>query len=427
MTDSNGRVGHNQAVVDVRTEIEQLVGFEARAAGTDAERRAAGHLQRRLEELGRHADVESTRIFPSYALTHLIHALLAIVGSVVSITQPVVGLALVVAATVLALLDLMGVAFLTRRLTGARASQNVVSAEDAGKPGTLVLTAHYDAARTGAVFNRRVVERRAALGKAIRRPIGPFEPFVWSLIALLACCVLRAIGLEGYVLTIIQFVPTVMLIVSVPLLAGIALAGVVPGATDNASGVATVLRLAERYGDDLEHFDVWVLLPGAEESFMLGMREWLRRHRRELDPTRTIFLNVDKVGTGTVRYTTKEGFVIAYAYHPTLVELCEQIADEDAEERRYAARPHVSRSATDATAARARRFPAISISCLNSLDYEPNQHLPTDTLENVDHDALERAFGFCSELIELIDERIGPDLADVGRGDKTKLAETDGR
>ena len=413
--------------MDARTEIEQLVGFEARAAGTDAERRAAGHLKRRLEELGRQAELESTRVFPNYALAHLTHALLAIVGSVLSITQPAIGLALVFAATVLTILDLMGIAFVTRRLTGPRASQNVISREVGGKPGTLILTAHYDAARTGAVFNRRVVERRAALGKAIRRPIGPFEPFTWSLIALLVFCVIRAIGIEGYLLTILQFVPTVILIVSVPLFAGIALAGVVPGATDNASGVATVLRLAERYGNDLEHFDVWVLLPGAEESFMLGMRDWMRRHRKELDSTRTIFLNVDKVGTGTVRYTTKEGFVIAYAYHPTLVEMCEQIADEDADEGRYHARGIVSRSATDATAARARRFPAISISCLNSLDYEPNQHLPTDTLENVDPEALERAFGFCSELIELIDERVGPDLAEAGEGDETKLAEADGR
>ena len=413
--------------MDARTEIEQLVGFEARAAGTDAERRAAGHLKRRLEELGRQAELESTRVFPNYALAHLTHALLAIVGSVLSITQPAIGLALVFAATVLTILDLMGIAFVTRRLTGPRASQNVISREGGGKPGTLILTAHYDAARTGAVFNRRVVERRAALGKAIRRPIGPFEPFTWSLIALLVFCVIRAIGIEGYLLTILQFVPTVILIVSVPLFAGIALAGVVPGATDNASGVATVLRLAERYGTDLEHFDVWVLLPGAEESFMLGMRDWMRRHRKELDSTRTIFLNVDKVGTGTVRYTTKEGFVIAYAYHPTLVDLCEQIADEDADEGRYHARGIVSRSATDATAARARRFPAISISCLNSLDYEPNQHLPTDTLENVDPEALERAFGFCSELIELIDERVGPDLAEAGEGDETKLAEADGR
>jgi hypothetical protein len=128
------------------------------------------------------------------------------------------------------------------------------------------------------------------------------------------------------------------------------------------------------------------------------------------------------VGSGTVRYATREGFVVAYAYHPTLVQLCRQIQEEDADERRYGARAMTSRTATDATAARASGFPAISISCRNALDYEPQERQPTDTPENVDEQALERAFGFCSELIELIDERIGPDLA--GRGE-TELSEAD--
>jgi Peptidase family M28 len=115
-----------------------------------------------------------------------------------------------------------------------------------------------------------------------------------------------------------------------------------------------------------------------------------------------------------VRYTTREGFVLTYRYHPRLVELCEQIAEEDEEENRYGAERLVSRLATDATAARSRGFPAISISCLNALDYEPNQHQQTDTVENVDPAAMERAFGFCSELVELIDESVGPDLTDPG-------------
>jgi hypothetical protein len=413
-------------MVDALHEVEELVGFEARGPGTDAERRAAGHLAARLEDLGRQAEIESIRVFPNYAVAHLIHALLGIVGSVLSITAPLAGTLLVLVAAISAALDLTGTFFLVRRLTGGRASQNVISREDSDRPGTLILTAHYDAARAGVVFGRRATERRAALGKLIRRPIGPFEPFFWSLILLLVCCVIRLAGLEGYLLTILQFIPTVVLILSVPLFADIAISGVVPGAADNASGVATVLRLAERYGGDLDHFDVWVLFPGAEEGLMLGMREWLKRHRKELDSARTIFLNVDKAGTGTVRYTTREGFVLTYAYHPTLVGLCEQIAEEDAEENRYGARPVKSRSATDATAARARRFPAISISCLNALDYEPHQHQPSDVVENVDPQALERAFGFCSELIELIDERVGRDLAAAGEDEATELSEADG-
>ncbi|MFL5887216.1 MAG: M28 family metallopeptidase [Thermoleophilaceae bacterium] len=416
-----------ESMVDARREIEELVGFEARWPGTDAERRAAGHLAKRLEDLGREAQIEPTRVLPNYATTHLIHALLAIVGSVLSITAPSAGFALVLVATVSAGLDLTGIAFLIRRLTGARASQNVVSREEGDKPGTLILTAHYDAARTGVIFGRRTSERRAALGKLLHRPIGPFEPFFWSLIALLVCCALRLGGIEGYVLTIVQFIPTVVLIVSAPLFADIALSGVVPGASDNASGVATVLRLAERYGGDLDNFDVWVLFPGAEEGLMLGMREWLKRHRKELDAARTIFLNVDKVGHGTVRYVTKEGFVVAHAYHPTLVDLCDQIAEEDEEEGRYGARPVASRNGTDATAARSRGFPAITISCLNALDYDPTYHQATDTPENIDPEALERAFGFCSELIELIDERVGKDLVAAGEGDATELSEADGR
>jgi hypothetical protein len=409
-------------VIEPHQEMQELVDFEARGPATDAERRAAGHLATRLRELGRDAEVEPIRVFPNYGLTHVIHALLGIVGSVISITSPLAGTVIVLVAAASAALDLTGTLSPVRRLTGARASQNVVSREDGGKPGTLILTAHYDASRAGAIFGRRISERRAALGKLIRRPIGIFEPYFWSLIVLLACCTLRLVGIEGFVLTIVQFVPTIVLIVAVPLFADIALSGVVPGAADNASGVATVLRLAERYGDDLDHLDVWVLFPGAEEALLSGMREWLRKHRGELDRTRTIFLNIDTVGTGTVRYATKEGFVVAYSYHPTLVQLCRQIQVEDEDENRYGARPMKSRTGTDATAARSRGFPAISISCRNALDYEPHEHQATDTIDNVDPAALERAFGFCSELIELIDERIGPDLAEPG---ETELSDAD--
>jgi hypothetical protein len=409
-------------VIEPLDEIKELVAFEARGPGTDAERRAADHLAARLGDLGRESAIESIRVFPNYAVAHLIHALLGIVGSVVSIGSPLAGLLIVLLAALSAALDLAGIFSPVRRLTGARASQNVISREDGGRPGTLILTAHYDAPRGGALFGRRLSERRAALGKLIRRPIGAFEPYFWSLIALLVACTLRLLGIDGFVLTVVQFVPTVVLIVAVPLLADVALSGVVPGAIDNASGVATVLRLAERYGEDLDHFDVWVLFPGAEDGLLLGMREWLRRHRKELDRARTIFLNVDMVGTGTVRYATREGFVVGYSYHPSLVQLCRQIQEEDEDERRYGARPMKSRTATDATAARARGFPAMSISCRNALDYEPRERQPTDIPENVDEEALERAFGFCSELIELLDEQIGPDLAERG---ETALSEAD--
>lgn len=378
--------------MDALREIEELVAFEARGAGTDSERRAAEHLRGRLEELGREAEVEPISVHPNWALTHAVHALLAILGSVLSVDAPIAGAAILLLVAVSTFGDLTGTFVLLRRLTGRRASQNVFSPEDGDKPGTLVLVAHYDAGRGGAVLTPRAIERRAVLGKVIRRPIGIFEPFFWSIVIVLACAVVRLFDIDALALTIVQFIPTVVLIVSVPLLMDIALSGFTRAENDDASGVATVLRLADRYGGTLEHFDVWVLFTGAGKSLMLGMREWLRRHRGELDQSTAVFLDIGPVGHGTPRYTRKEGFVVAAAYHPALLELCEEIEH---------GRPVVSRGVTDAHLARLRGYPAASISCLNAMDY---------SLDRVEEEALEQGHDFCSELIELIDERVGPDL-----------------
>ncbi|MEA2480163.1 MAG: hypothetical protein QOJ07_2085 [Thermoleophilaceae bacterium] len=400
--------------MDALAEIEGLTAHHGRLAGTDAERRAARHLVGRLRDQGRDAGTEAISVHPNYALTHLIHAVLAIGGGLLATSIPLAGTLVVLATAVSAFGDLTGSFHIVRRITGRRASQNVVSREETGKPGTLVLVAHYDAARSGAVFKPRARARRERIGRALlRRPIGPFEPFFWSIMAVLICCALRLLGVGGTALQVAQFVPTIVLIVAAPLLADIALSDVVAGASDNASGVATVLRLADRYGERLDDFDVWVLFTGAQESLQLGMRAFLRRHRKTLDRSRTVFVCVDDVGgTGGIRYATKEGFVLAYAYHPDLVAMCDQIrAEDEADEHYYDAAPLNTRTATDAHRARVAGFPAISIGCAET----PHYHSPTDTPENVDEDALERAYDFCSELVELVDERIGPRLEEPER------------
>jgi hypothetical protein len=401
--------------VDPLVEIEELVAHDGRFPGTDAERRAAHHLAQRLRDLGREADTEAISVHPRYALTHLIHALLALAGGLLATAEPLAGTIVLLIVAVSAFGDLTGSFHLIRRLTGRRASQNVVSREETGKPGTLVIVAHYDAARSGSVFNRRALARRAKLGRLIHRTIGPFEPFFWAIMALLVCSALRLLDVGGIGLSIAQFVPTIVLIVAVPLLADIALSSVVPGASDNASGVATALRLADRYCERLASFDLWVVLTGAQESMQLGMAAFLKRHRSELDPSSTVFVCVDDVGSGTVRYATKEGYILAYPYHPDLVALCDQLRDEDQEDGFYGAQPIVSRIATDAYRARAKGYPAIAIGCTNELGFPDNYHQPTDAPGNIDPQALERAYEFCSELIELVDEHIGPRIGTPAR------------
>ena len=103
--------------------------------------------------------------------------------------------------------------------------------------------------------------------------------------------------MEGTALTVVQFIPTVVLIVYVALLDVVPLPPA-PGEVDNASGVGVVLRLAERL-DGLDYFGVHVLFTGSQKAMAQGCA-FLRAHRREL-PGDTVVLNLDAVGGGAVR------------------------------------------------------------------------------------------------------------------------------
>src|SRR5215475_8912948 len=135
--------------------IRELCSFEGRGPGTDAERRAANALSTRLRGMGRRTDLEPFFAHPQYAIVHLIHAALGIAGSLLATVQPAVGFALVLFAAVSTYLDLNTRLYLVRSLIFRRVSQNVVSPGNRpDAPARLILTAHYDAARTGFIFSK---------------------------------------------------------------------------------------------------------------------------------------------------------------------------------------------------------------------------------------------------------------------------------
>jgi Peptidase family M28 len=401
--------------VDLTADIEALVDVGRRAPGSDAERRAAAYLKKRLEGLGRQADVESVDAWPAWPLAYAILAVLAVVGSVLSVSVPALGAALALIAALLTFLDAGVLLPTVRRLLGRRASQNVVSWGDRDKPGALILLAHYDAGKSGIALSQKAEARRAAFGNLVRRPIGPLEPLFWAQLVILVCCVLRLAGLSGLLLTVVQFVPTVLLIVAVALLLDVALSPTKAGENDNATGAALALRLAERFGKgQLDHFDVHVLLTGGQKAIAAGSRSFLKRHKRELSRGRSVILNLDAVGSGTVRYTSREGPLLAIKSHPQLVQLCQAIAEDDEDENAFGARTLVNRAPSDGYAARSAGLPAITISCRGRLDYVPDR---------VDAEAIERAEGFCAELIRRLDAEVGPDLA--AQPEETVLTEAE--
>ena len=86
--------------------IRELCSFEGRLAGTDAERRAANRLAERLRELGRRAEVEPTYVHPQSALVYAAHCLLGFAGSLVAVAVPALGFGLVLLAATSMYLDL---------------------------------------------------------------------------------------------------------------------------------------------------------------------------------------------------------------------------------------------------------------------------------------------------------------------------------
>jgi peptidase M28-like protein len=390
--------------------IRELCSFENRLAGTDAERRAANWLATRLRDGGRRAEIEPTSVHPQYGLVHAAHCALGFGASLVAIVQPAIGFAILLATAASMYLDLNYRIYLLRRLFFRRASQNVIApGRHSDAPARLLLCAHYDAARTGAAFNPKRVARGARFAARLSIPIGPFRILFWSLAVLLPILGARMAGIDSALISLLQLPPTLILLVGVFLLTDIELSDVVPGANDNASGVATVLSLAEELdADPPANLDVWVLLTGGEECLQEGMRSFVRAHRADLDRETTYFVNVDTVGHGTVRFEASAGWVVTYRLDRRLVELCAAIATADrTESDRYQARALVHGLAGDSMPPRVAGFPATAITCLNDLNYVPGYHTPNDTPDRVDAAALDRAHGFALELVRALDRDVG--------------------
>src|SRR3954471_6093360 len=391
--------------------IDELCSFEGRRAGTDAERRAANRLAERLRDTGRRTDVEPTYVHPQYGLVHGVHCALGFAGSLVAILQPAVGFGMVLAAAVSMYLDLNGRFYLVRRLFFRRASQNVVArGKSPDAPARVFITAHYDAARTGAAFQPKRVARASRLSKRLPVPIAPFRVLFWSLAILLPILGLRMAGVDSNLVSLLQLVPTLTLLIGVFLLADVELSDVVPGANDNASGVATALSLAGQLdADPPENLDVWILLTGGEESQMEGMRSFVRSHRKSIDRESNYFIVLDALGAGTVRYETGEGLAVTYDLDRRLAELCTAVAEADRENgNRFGARPWRSGFATDALPARIAKLRATAITCLGRRSLLPSRYRRPEAGPNrIDREALDRAHDFALELIRALGRDVG--------------------
>jgi Peptidase family M28 len=253
------------------------------------------------------------------------------------------------------------------RLLSLADSQNVVASIPASgeEVRTLVLVSHLDSSRSGILFHPDVAPR-------LRR-----------LTALISAAVaVRAFGA-------FERTAKTILAAGLALLAEREIRGSdVPGANDNASGVAVATALARELASaPFETTRVVFLATGCEESGTGGMRAFLDAHRGEWEDW--LFLNLDGVGApATLRYLPREGMLRILGADPGLIRVCEETARDHPELGLHAAEV-LAGLTYDATPVMARGGRAITLSAQDRTI--PNYHSAQDVPENLDGDVLARA------------------------------------
>jgi len=392
--------------------IASLTAFDGRAAGSDAERRAALWLRDELSTSGRSAQIEPFWCRPSSALAHAWHALLGLAGGLVAVSDPTVGGLMVLGALLCVLADAATGRSPGRRLTPERASQNVVSRRDAADADPLhhgrvrlILTANYDAGRMGFVYRdgpRRIAAR-------VHRTTGGLAPgwLAWIALAfwwLLVIAVARLHGTHGKTIGLLQLPPTIGLVLAIALLIELASSPPGPAAADNAAGVAIAIALARALdASSPSRLEVEVVLAGAGEGDGIGLRRHLGRRRRELTSENAIVLGISACGAGSPRWWRSDGALLPLAYHARLRDLCAGIAHD---EPALAVAPHRGRGATPALPARIAGIPAIAIGCLDDRGLVPGSHQPADIPAAIDNAAVDATLEFALMLVEAIDAEV---------------------
>jgi hypothetical protein len=354
----------------------------------EAERVAAELVRERFEQAGIPARLEGFRGYSTFAAPFAVILGLAVAPALLAPVRRGLRALLSVGSAAALLSEGTLVRTPLSALLSGRPSQNVVAViEPREQPvRTLCLVCHLDTSRSGLIFHPRAARllnpALQAMGAACLAQA--FEPLLG-----------RSRG-GRRVLTGAR----AALGLAAGLLIERELRGEdVPGANDNASGVATVARLAlESASKPLRGTRLVVLMTGCEESGLLGSQAFLRSHQT----AGWMFVNFDSVGgPATLRYVRREGVWRRWDADPGLIAVAERIAAE---------RPELALAPSDApigltydvspVLARGGRGITFVAGDDGSI---PNYHWSTDTTENVDPDSLDRAIAVGRALLAAVD------------------------
>ena len=241
------------------------------------------------------------------------------------------------------------------------------------------MIAHHDAPQTGVVFDqtlqRKLYERAPAVIERFKTPL----PQWW-------------LGLAGPLATLLggrrrrlgARTGLVVGLLGTALVADVWRSQTVPGANDNLSGAACLVALAELLSErPISGQRVLLVSCGAEETLQDGIRAFIARHRHELDPGSTRFVNLDTVGSPHLAMLEAEGPVRMHEYAgPWLREL---LAERAAALGVDLQRGYRARASTDSVIPSRAGYPTATLISMTDWRAPANYHLPSDIPANLDY------------------------------------------
>ncbi|HXE53847.1 MAG TPA: M20/M25/M40 family metallo-hydrolase [Tepidisphaeraceae bacterium] len=371
--------------VEFERHVRELEALGHRGSASALEHRAAEYLAGELRSLGLGPTIEPFRGARSLPSRHLVHVIVAAIGAAVIGWSPVATIVLATAALISLVAEQTTLVVWLSRPVVRFKSQNVwVRIRPSGEAKRrIVLSAHYDTQHCGWVW--KINRYLAPLG--FRSPMLLKPPMQQVAFLFFAGIILGAAAVVARHSMVIGALAVLLLVgyaVMVLLFVQWALGRSVPGATDNASGVAAVFELARQWmnsppADDVE---LVVLLTGCEESGMLGAAAWIDSHRDELRHLPTVYLNIDGIGFGPPRFLGTEVPIVGLpiASRAFIVDLCNQAAGELG---LTDAGPHAIPT-TDGLAFLERGVPGVTIVGFQGDGVLPHYHTMQDTLANMD-------------------------------------------
>lgn len=389
--------------------------FVARVLAEAPSRRPTSADERRAHELTRDAyaalgigvELEPFRFNENLYATIALHMGASVLGSIVGERFPALGLALHGGAALSYALDSARKAFLLRRLFPFKPSQNVVATLPSAGPMRLriVFVSHGDAAFTGLVFHPEFVRRFGARGGILGKPM---QSSVAASAILAGLDALALAGVDRPALRWARRALSIAPFVAFALNADVtARDRIVPGASDNLSGVAGGILLAKRFlAKPLPGVELVFVTTGCEEAGLGGSHALAASRDASWSRANTIVVAIDGLSGGKL-HTFREGEVFPIEVPRELVEAVDRVRAADP---RFAdVTPHtIPVGGTDIVPFAKLGFDGISVGRVDPALHTPrNYHLPTDTLDEMDP----------AEIVESVDfvEALARELARTRR------------